>query len=332
MRSSVISLSSGFISDGSRLTDLTSPFAVIFTVTIPPPAAPSTSMRSSSACIASILDLSSLACFIKPKKSAISRLSLRAAHPPNPTLPLSPGKGEGRDGALQIVVHIVRPAMGAERRPAIVNRHFGRQLVIIIGSRDRRCRLRFWPPHGHDLGARKPRQHALHHRISLDAALEFLVARVELRPHRRLAGFRRDRHHPASPGKSREPLTEVADQRLGGARLQRDLQPAVFESYETYVSLKYGPKLQVALRADEGDQIGKSRKRRQWSGGRRLGAAANRIAHRRSCGRGKRVPRQCARSRPTLSRRRGRVREPHPTLLRREGRIGDGTGIRGPER
>src|ERR1700749_812441 len=38
---------------------------------MPPPAGPSPSMRASSACIASILDLSSAACFISPKKSAI---------------------------------------------------------------------------------------------------------------------------------------------------------------------------------------------------------------------------------------------------------------------
>src|SRR5262249_49062669 len=228
MRSSVISFSSGFISDGSRLTDLTSPFAVIFTVTIPPPAVPSPSMRSSSACIASILDLSSLACFIKPKKSAISRLSSRAARP----------------STLQIIIHIVRPAMGAERRGAIVNRHFGWRLVIVNG-RDRLGGLRFRLPDGHDLGAGKPRQHALHHRMGLDATLEFLAASVKWRPHRRLAGLRRDRHHPAPPGQRREPPAEIADQRPGGARLQRDLQLAVFEAHQTYVSLKCSLELQV---------------------------------------------------------------------------------------
>ena len=40
-------------------------------MTRPPPAAPSTSMRSSSACIASIFDFSSVACFIRPRKSGI---------------------------------------------------------------------------------------------------------------------------------------------------------------------------------------------------------------------------------------------------------------------
>src|SRR6266566_1602242 len=100
--------------------------------------------------------------------------------------------------------------MGAERRPAIVNGHFGRQFVT-VDRNDWWRRLRLRPPHRHDLGARKPRQHTLHHRISLDAALEFLAPRVELRPHRWLAGFRRDRYHPASPGKRREPLAEIAD-------------------------------------------------------------------------------------------------------------------------
>src|SRR5215831_10785756 len=80
-RSSAISFSSGFINDGSNLTLLSSPLAVIVTRTMPPPAVPSTSIWSSSACMASILVLSSVACFIRPRKSAISRLPLSAADP-----------------------------------------------------------------------------------------------------------------------------------------------------------------------------------------------------------------------------------------------------------
>src|ERR1700761_1033767 len=53
------------------LTPRRSPLPEILTATRPPPATPSTSMRSSSACIASIFDFSSFACFIRPRKSGI---------------------------------------------------------------------------------------------------------------------------------------------------------------------------------------------------------------------------------------------------------------------
>src|SRR4029077_226330 len=223
MRSSVISFSSGFISDRSRVTDLTSPFAVIFIITIPPPAVPSTSRWSSSACIASILDLSSAACFIKPMKSPIFRLSSCAAPPPagrsNP-LPRCPAwRGGWESDCLQIIVHIVAAVVAAEYGSAIINRHFAGQLFV-INRYYRRRGFRFRPPHGHDLGARKARQHALHQRISLDAALEFLTARRKLRPHRRLSSLGRHRDHPASPGKCREPPAEITDQRIGGAGLE----------------------------------------------------------------------------------------------------------------
>src|ERR1700692_2243501 len=48
-----------------------SPLPESLTATRPPPAAPSTSSRSRSACIASIFDFNSLACFIRPRKSGI---------------------------------------------------------------------------------------------------------------------------------------------------------------------------------------------------------------------------------------------------------------------
>src|SRR5262249_29119837 len=61
------------------VTPFTSPLPESLTVTRPPPDVPSTSIWLSSACIASILDLSSAACFISPRKSAIAHLSC-AAH------------------------------------------------------------------------------------------------------------------------------------------------------------------------------------------------------------------------------------------------------------
>src|SRR5262252_8837795 len=78
MRSSRISFSDGCMSVSSILMPFTSPLPESLTVTRPPPEVPSTSIWSSSACIASILDLSSVACFIRPRKSAIAHLLPRA--------------------------------------------------------------------------------------------------------------------------------------------------------------------------------------------------------------------------------------------------------------
>src|SRR6202030_720433 len=62
---------SGLSRDSSTCTPRKSPLPEIFNVIMPPPAVPSTSMRSSSACMVSIFDLSSAACFIRPRKSGI---------------------------------------------------------------------------------------------------------------------------------------------------------------------------------------------------------------------------------------------------------------------
>src|ERR1700761_6225584 len=67
----MISFLSGLSSDSSILTWRRSLLPDSLTVSMPPPAVPSTSMRSSSACMFSILDLSSVACFIRPRKSGI---------------------------------------------------------------------------------------------------------------------------------------------------------------------------------------------------------------------------------------------------------------------
>src|SRR5262244_3326593 len=77
MRSSRISFSDGCRSVSSILRPFISPLPESLTTTRPPPDVPSTSIWSSSACIASILDLSSAACFISPRKSAIAHLSAR---------------------------------------------------------------------------------------------------------------------------------------------------------------------------------------------------------------------------------------------------------------
>src|SRR3984957_1616398 len=71
IKSSKISFWSGLSSDSSTWTPRRSPLPESFTVSMPPPAEPSTSMRSSSACMVSIFDFSSAACFIRPRKSGI---------------------------------------------------------------------------------------------------------------------------------------------------------------------------------------------------------------------------------------------------------------------
>src|ERR1700722_10069879 len=70
-KSSTISFWSGLSSDSSTWTPRKSPLPEIFNVSMPPPAVPSTSIRSSSACMVSIFDFSSAACFIRPRKSGI---------------------------------------------------------------------------------------------------------------------------------------------------------------------------------------------------------------------------------------------------------------------
>src|SRR5580704_17784299 len=71
IKSSTISFWSGLSSVSSTWTPRKSPLPEIFNVSMPPPAMPSTSMRSSSACMDSIFDFSSAACFIRPRKSGI---------------------------------------------------------------------------------------------------------------------------------------------------------------------------------------------------------------------------------------------------------------------
>src|SRR5215475_4492713 len=97
IRSSRISFSAGLIRESSILTLFISPLPESVTLTSPPPDVPSTSSWSSSACIASILDLSSAACFIRPRKSAI-QLSFPEPHasPPSPCAPKAEPSSSGR--------------------------------------------------------------------------------------------------------------------------------------------------------------------------------------------------------------------------------------------
>ena len=57
---------------------------------------------------------------------------------------------------------------------------------------------------------------------------------------RRLRRLRRHHHHPAPAGPLLELARQLVDQRLGGARLQRDFEPAVLAAHQPHVALERG--------------------------------------------------------------------------------------------
>src|SRR4051812_6117196 len=132
------------------------------TATMPPPALPSTSIWSSSACIASILVLSSAACFIRPRKSAMVVLSGASVRPARSVVFADVVRLDvlGEDGLL------VERRLG---RHHVAFRGGRRQLLEAFADRD-------------DLRARELRQHRLHQRVGLDADLERGAARLVLLP------------------------------------------------------------------------------------------------------------------------------------------------------
>src|SRR5579863_6330620 len=126
-----------------------SPLPDSVTATMPPPAKPSTSMRSSSACIASIFDLNSAACFIRPMKSAMNTLYL-------------------------LVVAVVGFAVRLRTQRQVIGIGCGR-----AGGR----------AHVDDLGAGEFRQHRRHQRIGAYAVFQLGLAGLGLRPQTRRAGL-----------------------------------------------------------------------------------------------------------------------------------------------
>src|SRR5262245_1217398 len=202
MRSATISFSDGCMSVSSMVTPFISPLPESLTVTRPPPEVPSTSIWSSSACIASILDLSSVACFIRPRKSAIAHLLPRAC----------------AIGLLSLKLGVGRKfrVLGIGRRHA---------LRRSCGALD----------HVYDLGPGKAREHGLNQRVRRHAGLERGLPRVVLRSDRRLALLRRYDDHPAPVRPLRELARQIVDQRLCRARLQCNLQPTVLATHQPHV-------------------------------------------------------------------------------------------------
>src|SRR5262245_12192929 len=102
------------------------------TPTKPPPDVPSISAVSSSACTESILDLSSAACFIIPRKSGIA-LSYRDSH-------------------LEIAILIVAPPIRTVSR-AVVDGWWFRHCLVGLAARELRQLLGL--AHADDFGAGK---------------------------------------------------------------------------------------------------------------------------------------------------------------------------------
>src|SRR3954469_7547780 len=265
MRSSTISFSDGLIRLSSILTPFISPLPESLTLTRPPPDVPSTSIWSSCACIVSILDLSSAAWFIRPRKSAMAHLScaesLRA-------------KLGVEAAALLIVFGIGWTPIVIKTGMAVIGREFRSITGIVRRRRQRHLALAYV----HDLGPGKAREHGLHQGISAYAGLEFGLACLVLRSDRCLALFGRHHNHPAPVGPLRELSRQVVHQSLRGALLQSDLQPAVLAAHQPDVALERQLDAEVALLRGERDQILETPDHQGWRGWLRRRHARARIA------------------------------------------------------
>src|SRR4029077_14798322 len=201
--------------------------------TRPPPATPSISSRSSSACIASILDFNSVACFIKPRKSAIvipafSGSSRQAA-----------AATAQADGSQCIIVgNLIVALWGCWRFVPRLSRRSSRRTDLDY------------------FGAGKALQHRLHQWIAAHAVLEFGFARFRLSADRGRAGFCRYRDHPAAFGPLRELLRKLPDQGLPRSTFKRKLDLSVLEPDEPHVAFERALDRKVALLGRKCNQIG----------------------------------------------------------------------------
>src|SRR5262249_7721593 len=246
--------------EGSTARPFISPLADMRTVTMPPPAVPSTSSWSSSACIASILVFSSAACFIRPRKSAMVVLSgaCRAQRAliwrmflvgePVSTSP---------EHALVVLADVVRPDVLGEDR-LVVGGRLGRHHVAV---RCGRRQLLLALAHRDDLRPGEFRQHRLHQRGGPPAAPQRAAARPGPPPAGGLSPPARDHPHPPLAGPGADLAREIADDRLRRARLKRDLEPPRLEAHQPHVTLERRLGLQVALVRRKRDQVLEPRER-----------------------------------------------------------------------
>src|SRR5918998_4541415 len=198
IKSSRISFSSGFMSDGSRDTLLACPFAVVTTLTAPPPATPSTSIRSSSAWASASFCCMAWACFMMPIRSRIPHLS----------------------SWILVPLRTVRGVAPAHK--------------LRLGIRRRRALL----AHVHDLGTREAVQHGADQRMADGIVRPLPLGVPALLVEGRRAGFRRGRHHPAAARPVMEEPTQVVQDRAAGAGREIELDPAVLEGDEPGVALQ----------------------------------------------------------------------------------------------
>src|SRR6202047_835920 len=247
----MISFSAGLISESSMLSPFISPLADSRTRTSPPPDTPSTSMCSSSACIASIFDLSSAACFISPRKSVIS---------------LSPAE------CVQVCSNQVcsNQVCSSQVRSSVVvflNGHFRSQrtnVEFVRRSPPALLRLRsvgllrhdsLGLAHVHDFRTGKPRQHGLHQGVGAHARLKLGLSCVLLRLDRRLTFLGRHDDAPRTVGPLRKLACELIDQSAGGSLFQADLKPTVIATHQPPVPFEGELDCKIPVRSCKRNEI-----------------------------------------------------------------------------
>ncbi len=212
IRSSRISFSAGLSSESSICTPLSSPLPVSFTVTRPPPAVPSTSLA---------LELGLHRLHLRFEFGGLLHQAQEIGHR-TPRL----NRSDRRRGSSSHHRNRRRPAAV----PSACRRDRRRQRRRLVGARARR-RSR----------ARKARQHRLHQRIGAHAGLELGLARRRSATSASAAPAPRD-----TTTIQRRPVHcvklagEIVDQRLRGARLERDLEPAVLAAHQPHVAFERG--------------------------------------------------------------------------------------------
>src|ERR1700730_10212185 len=217
----MISFSAGLISESSMLSPFISPLADSRTRTSPPPDSPSTSMCSSSACIASIFDLSSAACFISPRKSVIS---------------LSPAECVqvcSSQVRLSVVVFLNGHLRSQRTNVDFVRRSPPALLRLRSVGLLRHDSLGF--AHVHDFRTGKPGQHGLHQGVGAHARLKFGLSCVLLRLDRWVIFLGRHDDVPRTVGPLRKLACELIDQSAGGSLFQADLKPTVIATHQPHV-------------------------------------------------------------------------------------------------
>src|SRR3984893_9967719 len=252
----MISFSAGLISESSMLSPFISPLADSRTRTSPPPDTPSTSMCSSSACIASIFDLGSDACFISPRKSVIS---------------LSPA------GCVQFCSNQVcsnqvcaNQVCSSQVRSSVVvflNGHFRSQrtnVEFVRRSPPALLRLRsvgllrhdsLGLAHVHDFRTGKPGQHGLHQGVGAHARLKFGLSCVLLRLDRWVIFLRRHDDVPRTAGTLRKLACELIDQSAGGSLFQADLKPTVIATHQPHVPFEGELDCKIPVRSCKRNEI-----------------------------------------------------------------------------